>query len=513
MHKDAFLKKILITRSPWQSKAAVLLDNKLQDIYFDSDTRVDLERCFFKGKVAKVLPGLQTAFVDIGQPKAGFLHISEIDRELAAERFTAAQQDEEATSSSYTARSVKKVMNIETVFREGDDTLVQVIKEPLYEKGAKLTTCFTLPGKFLVLMPNIPHVWVSKKIERREERNRLREIVREVLPKGMGAIIRTTSEHRLARDIQRDVNLLVSIWNEIEAKFKTAESGACLFYDLPLCLRTVREHLNEEIDAVLIDNKEDFDMVYKFVANVTPEFTNKIVFYNQSEPLFERYAINAQIEDALNRKVHLKSGGSLIIETTEAMTVIDVNTGRFTGGKDGSLSETILKTNLEAAEEIVRQLRLRNIGGLIVIDFIDMLSAAHRQRLSSVLEKTLKERDRFQSVALKVSEFGLVQMTRKRSGRTLAQQLLRDCPSCKTIGFIPSLPTLSYQLLEECRLTILRDGLKPPYLLSFSPAVFEYLVKNEYRAILAFEKQVGGRIILESRDGFSDTETLVEHAD
>lgn len=506
------MKKILITRSPWQGKAAVLHENKLEDIYFDSDTRIDLERCYFKGTVAKILPGLQTAFVDIGQPKAGFLHISEIDRELAAERVTQAQQLDGESSVPHSARSVKRIMNIETVFREGEAVLVQVIKEPLYEKGAKLTTCFTLPGKFIVLMPNISHVWVSKKIERREERARLREIVREALPEGMGAIIRTTSENRMPRDITRDIAMLVSIWDKINAKFRTAEPGECLFIDLDLSLRTIREHLNEEVEYVLIDNKEDYDLVYKFVSDIIPEFSKKIIYYQHKEPLFDRYGVNAQIEDALNRKVQLKSGGSLIIETTEAMSVVDVNTGRYTGGKDGSLAETILKTNLEAAEEVVRQLRLRNIGGLIVIDFIDMAQPSHRQRLSTFLEKTLRERDRFQSVALKVSEFGLVQMTRKRSGRTLAQQLLRDCPSCKTIGFVPSLPTLSYGLLEKCHQLIKRDALQGPYLFVFSPAVFNYLVQKEYRALLSFEKQLGSRIILESNTALCDTDFRVERA-
>lgn len=505
------MKKILISRTPWQVRAAIIDDGKLQDVYFDSHTTAELERCFFKGKISKLLPGLQTAFVDIGQPKAGFLHISEVDRVLAAEKIADSLQAEGIEHKEYTARTVKKVMDIGKVFHEEEDVLVQVIKEPHYEKGAKLTTCFTLPGKFIVLMPNISQIGVSKKIEQREERARLREIVTSNLPKGMGAIVRTTSENRPAGDIKRDISVLVSSWHAIQKKFAKAKAGECLFTDLPLSLRVVREHLNEEVEAVVVDDPQDRKTVYKFIRNLTPEFAHKVMLYNDDIPLFERYDIDKQLHNALQRKVFLKSGGSLIIETTEAMTVIDVNTGRYTGGND-SLEETILKTNLEAAEEIVRQLRLRNIGGLIVIDFIDMAPSSHRQRLSHTLEKTLKQKDKFQSVTLKVSEFGLVQMTRKRSGKTLVQQLMRTCQQCGSLGYVKSTPTLTYELFDECVKEVKQDGIKPPYLLIFSPHIFHYIVHHEYQSIVSLEKLLNGRIVLECDDSLEDDEYRIETA-
>lgn len=227
--------------------------------------------------------------------------------------------------------------------------------------------------------------------------------------------------------------------------------------------------------------------------------------------MFEKYRVESQLHDALQRKVQLKSGGTLIIETTEAMTVIDVNTGRFTGGS-GRMEETILKTNLEAAEEVVRQLRLRNIGGLIVIDFIDMNSQAHRQKLSTVLERTLKKKDRFQSVTLKVSEFGLVQMTRKRSGKTLVQQLTQDCPTCHSLGYVPSLVTVTHDLFKQCRDRVLKEKMQGPFLFVFSTDVFHHLVRSEYQAILALEKELGGRIVLELDGKLKDTEFRIEKA-
>lgn len=416
------MKKILINNDSWQTRVAVLREDKLQDIYFDSHAKLELERSFFKGRIAKILPGIQTAFVDIGQEKAGFLHITEVDRALAAERaadqlgINRVEYDHEDID-----RRIKKEMDISKIFTESEDVLVQVSKEPVYGKGAKLTTCFTLPGRLIVLMPNVPQIGISKKIDDRNERMRLKEVLVKNLPRGMGAVIRTTAEDREEWEIKKDLAFLVSIWKSILKKFKKAKVGEKVHEDLPLTLRTVRDHLDKDVEVVLVDKEEDQKNIYRFIKNTTPEHANKVRLYQGPPSLFDKFDIDRQIEDGLQKKVPLRSGGSLIIETTEAMTVIDVNTGKYTGKTN--LEETILKTNLEAAEEIVTQLRLRNIGGLIVIDFIDMTNPSNRQKLSRFLEKTLRERDKFQTVALKVSEFGLVQMTRKRSGKTLMQQL------------------------------------------------------------------------------------------
>ncbi len=500
------MKKILINRNPWQTRVAVLREDKLQDIYFDSKSKIDLERCYFKGKIAKVLPGIQTAFVDIGQEKAGFLHITEVDRALAAEKTPGYGTGATPEETAQIDRRIKRDMDISKIFIEGEDVLVQVSKEPVYGKGAKLTTCFTLPGRLIVLMPNVPQIGISKKIDDRAERTRLKEILHDNLPSGMGAVIRTTAEDKDVREIRKDIAVQMMIWRSILKKFKTAAPGEKVHEDIPLPLRVVRDHLDKDVDLVLTDNAEDQKNIYSFVKNTTPEQNNKVRLYHGPPSLFQRFDIDRQIEEALQKKVSLRSGGSLIIESTEAMTVVDVNTGRYTGKTN--LEETILKTNLEAAEEIVTQLRLRNIGGLIVIDFIDMANPANRQKLSRFLEKTLRERDKFQTVALKVSEFGLVQMTRKRSGKTLVQQLTKPCDACESYGFVKSPSTLSYQLLQNFTERVREDHISGPITVGIPSDVFDHLVNREYTSLLALEKDIKGKLILEK-----DEELINAHFD
>ena len=485
------MKKILINDNPWQTRIAITRDGELQSIYFSSHAIQTLERTFFKGIVTKVLPGIQTAFVDIGQEKAGFLHISEIDREMAIQKISKQTQIDDDKAP---APRQRQQADISKILKEGDPILVQVSKEPVYEKGPKLSTCFTLPGRFIVLMPNIPRIGVSKKIEDRDERNRLKDIVRQQLPEGMGAIIRTTSENRDAREISKDIAFLVNTWNKIEQGFNTARAKAKLHEDIDLSLQIVRDHLDNDVEAIIIDDKQLQKTVYKFVKETAPEYGHLVKLYKGIAGIFDHYGIDKQIELALDKKVHLKSGGSLIIEAAEAMTVIDVNTGKFTG--KSNLEETILKTNLEAAEEVARQLRLRNIGGLIVIDFIDMAFHTNRQKLFRSFEKFLKERDKFQSVVLKISEFGLVQMTRKRSGKTLVQQLTENCPTCKGLGFVKSMQTESYTILQKIKKELKTKTSDKEIVIHLNPAIFDYITHTEYNAILCLEKEFNCKITL-----------------
>lgn len=494
------MKKILISANPWQTKIAVTRDDELQNVYFSSHTIQTLERSFFKGTIIKVLPGIQTAFVDIGQEKAGFLHISEIDREMAIDKMTSSVEleDEDAAQESRPPRIQRTAIDIGKILKEGESILVQVSKEPVYEKGAKLTTCFTLPGRFIVLMPNIPRIAISKKIEEREERQRLKEILANNLPEGMGAIIRTTSESRQEKEIVQDLHYLVSTWRFIEKKYNEAVPQEKIYEDLPLTLQIVRDHLDEDVEEVISDNKENQQEIYKFVKKMAPEFSYKIHFFANNQDIFEKYGINEQLHQALSEKVHLRSGGSIIVETTQAMTVIDVNTGRYIGKSD--LEETILKTNLEAAEEVARQLRLRNIGGLIVIDFIDMSSPANRQRVFKTFEKMLKERDKFQSVVLKISEFGLVQMTRKRSGKTLIQELTESCPTCQGLGYIKTIQTICFTILPHIKQALYSNKGQAMLTIALHPRVFDYITNQEYNSIFYFEKNFGCKLMLESDD-------------
>lgn len=501
------MKKILINENPWQTRIAITEGTTLQNIYFSAHAQESLERSFFKGIVTKVLPGMQTAFIDIGQARSGFLHISEIDRELAIEKISkhsALLEDE----SPKQKRPSRQRLEISKILKEGDPILVQVSKEPIYEKGAKLTTCFTLPGRFIVLMPNIPRTGISKKIESAEERLRLRNLVKEHLPEGMGAIIRTTSDGRNETEIIKDIHFLVAIWNDIQKKLAVAKPKEKLHEDLPLSLQVVRDHLNDDVESVITDSKENLDSLVRFIKNIAPEHSHKIKFYQEHANIFEVFNIDKQIEQALDKKVELKSGGSLIIEAAEAMTVVDVNTGRFIGKTN--LEETILKTNLEAAYEVARQLRLRNIGGLIVIDFIDMATAANKQKLFNYFEKTLRELDKFQSVVLKISEFGLVQMTRKRSGKTLQQQLTETCTTCKGAGFVRSLQTQCYSILRILRQRLASHLANNKIVVNLNPAIFNFVTSTQYNTIFELEKLYKCKITLLSNNDLRLSEYKIE---
>jgi len=499
------MKRILITEMPWQTRIAITRDHLLHNIYFDHHGQEQLERTFFKGVVTKVLPGIQTAFVNIGRDRAGFLHISEIDRELAIERMTGGDEIEEDERPS--RQEIKQEADINKILREGEEILVQVSKEPIQDKGAKLTTCFTLPGRFVVLMPNIPRIGVSKKIEDRDERQRLRDIVKQHIPEGMGAIVRTPSEGHKEDEIARDLQYLVSMWSTIQSRYTKAEAPAKIHEDIDLSLQAVRDYLDEEIQSVICDTPEMQARIHRFVKQITPEHAHKVYQYTDQTPLFHKHNIEKQIEQALQPTVQLKSGGTIVIENVEAMTVIDVNTGSYTGSK--RLEETILHTNLEAAEEIVRQLRLRNIGGLIVIDFIDMQSSDNKQKLYKTFEKLLRERDKFQSVVLKVSEFGLVQMTRKRSGKSLIRQLMTGCTTCTGRGFIKATHTIAHSILRKVYAE-LEQASNKTFTLRVAQEIFDYIIHHEYTALLELERYFGSDITLAVHDQDRETYTLTE---
>lgn len=495
------MKKILINFNPWETRVAIVRDGSLENLFLGQTTDTELERSFFKGKIIKVLPGIQTAFVDIGQERAGFLHISEIDHDLALTRIMGSDyvEDTKEGSEEFKPKVSAEKLNIAKILKEGEDLLVQVSKEPVDEKGAKLKTCFTLPGRFVVLTPNIPRIGVSKKIEDRNERVRLKEFITQHLPQGMGAVIRTNAQSKSETEIQKDLNVLVADWNNILNAYNKATPKTKIYEDVNLSLQVIRDHLDEEVDEIVTDNKQNFDEIYKYLAKVAPDFKNKITLNSDTADLFEKYNIDRQTKEALEKKVLLKSGGSIIIETTEALTVIDVNTGKFIG--KGNLEETILKTNLEAAKEIVLQLKLRNIGGLIVIDFIDMSNQKNRSKLVTFFEQTLKELDKFQSVVLQVSEFGIVQMTRKRSGKTLMRQLTDVCYCCHGLGRLPSVRAESYKILRTLRLQLQQKMFQNPKLMiEINQAVFDFISSIEFNSILELEREFDCSITLISNN-------------
>lgn len=502
------MKKIIINHAPWQTRVAILTDSKLENIYFASHTKRILERAFFRGVITKVLPGIQTAFVDIGQDRAGFLHISEIDHDLTIKKFSETLQLDDDQQPKKAPRSPKK-LDIQEIFKEGDTVLVQVSKEPMGQKGAKLKTCFTLPGRFIVLMPNIPRIGISKKIEDLQERKRLRDIVKEHLPEGMGAIIRTPSQEQGEKKLKQDINFLVNTWNNIQKGFKAGTTVEKLHEDFELSFQVVRDHLDDDVEGIVTDDKQNQKELYRFIKTFAPEYSHCVALYEGQSNIFEHYNVQKQIDHALEKKVHLKSGGSLVIESTEAMTVIDVNTGKFTGS--GDLEETIFTTNTEAALEIVRQLKVRNIGGLIVIDFIDMRKDTNRQKLFRLFEKTLKEQDKFQSVVLKVSEFGLVQMTRKRSGKTLQQELTHDCSTCHGLGYVKSIETDAHAILRKLQDHIRQNPKGISVTVYVNTKMFEHISNKEFDGLLSLEKSCNANITLATDDSLTKDKYKIEN--
>jgi len=474
----------------------------LYNIYYDSPGSGQLERSFFKGKIAKILPGIQTAFVEIGQERAGFLHISEIDRDLAFHKIQDANEVYERYEGKEQERSRFSKISIESIFKEQEEILVQVSKEPINKKGAKLTTNFMFPGRLLVFMPTVPKIGISKKIGDSKERVRLRNILMEVLPENSGCIVRTICEGKSEEEIVQDIHYLLQLWQSIQKKYNESSIGECVHRDISLVLQVIRDHCDENVDQIICDDVGIYQEIFNFAKNVLQDSLDKLILYTEKKPLFESYKVEKQIEEGLQKKINLPSGGSIIIDITEAMTVIDVNTARFVG--KGNAEETILKTNMEAAKEIVRQLILRNVGGIIVVDFIDMKSSTHNNKLCSAFEEMLKINDKSKPTILKISEFGLVQMTRKRTGKPLWQECLKSCNICNGTGRVKSTKTMIYELFRDLDDTLLAKNNEQAngcYIITGSE-IGDQIINDEFNSLITIEKKYKKQIVVKIDESF-----------
>jgi ribonuclease G len=428
-----------------ETRVALVEDGIISELHIERNRDRGVVGNIYKGKVVRVLPGMQAAFVDIAQEKAGFLHISDYhDFEEEVEALT--EGDGDVWPPPRNPR--RKPKTIEEVLQEGQEIIVQVAKEPMGTKGARLTGQISLPGRYAVFMPTVSHIGISKRIEGDRERKRLRRVVEEARPPGAGFIVRTVSEGVSDDKLLRDMQLLVRLWQDILEKVNRVKAPYLLYEEPDLMLRATRDLFTTDLEKLVIDDKAAFDRVVGFVSHYMPSFTNSVEMYRSEEPIFDAYGIEIEINRALQRKVELPSGGYLIIDKTEALTTVDVNTGRFVGST--TQEETILQTNIEAAEELVYQLRLRNIGGIIIIDFIDMDNPKHRERVHRALAEALKK-DKVTSNALAISELGLVEMTRKRVRESLVQYLCEPCSYCEGKGFVKSKETVAYEILREIK--------------------------------------------------------------
>ena len=387
---------------------------------------------------------------------------------------------------------------IEQQLRRGQEIIVQIAKEPMGTKGARLTSSISLPGRHLVYMPTSGHVGVSRRIGSAEERARLRAAVKELGRVQGGFIVRTACEGVSKREIQRDANFLTRLWGSILAKSESSPPASILYSDLDVALRTVRDLFSSEIDKLWCDDPETFERIGQFVQHYMPRLRARLTMYQGAEPIFDHFKIEPQIERALDRKVWLKSGGYLVFDQAEALTAIDVNTGRFVGKTNQD--ETVLRTNLEAAEEVVKQLRLRNIGGIIIVDFIDMSREADRKKVSDVLREALR-RDKARTSALKISELGLVQMTRKRTRESLEELLTDTCPRCEGRRVVKSVPTLAAEVLRGIHREARRRSGDDMLLVKVHPAVARYLYDHGARDLEALERRVGIKIVLRAMQG------------
>lgn len=482
------LKEILINATPQETRIAVLEDKRIAELFFERNSDKGIVGNVYKGKVVRVLPGMQAAFVDIGHERAAFLYAGDFykSKHNADDLDMDDGENFDRAEHKRRKRGWEEVPPIAQLVREGQEILVQVAKGPIGTKGARLTCHVSLPGRTVVFMPTLKHNGVSRKIESYDLRRKLKKIIDQHRSKEGGFIVRTAaSSGNTERQIKSDVDYLLNLWKKIERNFQTNSAPKLLHYDLDLTTRVIRDFLDDDVERVIIDSGYEHRRVLRFVRNFNPELREKIDLHEDPVPLFDRYHVEQEIHKALSKRVWLKSGGYLIIETTEALTSIDVNTGRFVGKK--TLEETILKTNMEAAEEIVKQLRLRNIGGIIIIDFIDMERDSSKEQVYRFLEELLKD-DKSRTTILKISSLGLVEMTRKRSRESVHRYLTDSCPTCEGKGFVKNRVSLAHQVLRDIRRE-LPNAESDHLFVTTHPEVFAVLKELEFSSIVALEKQ------------------------
>jgi ribonuclease G len=446
-------KEMIISTNGHETQVAILEDDLVAEVFVERERQRGVVGNVYKGRVSKVLPGMQSSFIDLGLERDGFLYVADvIDTLEEFEKLESA--DEEAGGPQKAKDEPRPEQRIEDLLKEGQEILVQVVKEPLGTKGARLTSHVTMAGRFLVFMPTVDHVGVSRKIESRDERSRLRGIVREFREThGFtgGVIIRTAAASRSKEDIVADLEAFHKIWTEIRQKTESQRAPAVVYREQSLVSKLLRDLLTEEFRAIRIDSSLEYQRVIELIERIMPALAPKVKLYTKPYPIFEEYGVQAEIDKALKSKVWLRSGGSIVINQTEALVAIDVNTGRYVGKKSsGRLEDTIVKTNLEAVKEIVRQLRLRDLGGIIVLDFIDMEEKKNRQKVFQAIEQELRK-DRSPSKALQVSDFGLIIITRKRVKQSLERVMTEPCPYCSGTGVIKSSSTICYEILSEVK--------------------------------------------------------------
>ena len=492
-------KKIIINVADHETRVALVEDGTIAELFLERKGSRDNTGNIYKGRVQRVLPGMQAAFVDIGLNQAAFIYVDDVVRD----NFTEIEDslscedvvDETVPEQNYQTDYPSKIENdnIEDLITEGQEVLVQVSKSPIGTKGARITSNISLPGRFLVLMPTSSHIGISRRIEDEPERQRLKDIVASLSSNSaMGYIVRTAAEGVKSEKIAYEMGFLKNLWCNIQKKYRTSATPSLLHQELNLSLRAVRDLLLQEAEKLVIDSSKDYESVLAFLDTFNPSLKDSVELFEGNEPIFDAYNLEGDITRALKRKVWLKSGGYIVIEHTEALVAIDVNTGRYVGKYN--LEETILKTNLEAVKEIAYQIRLRDIGGIIIIDFIDMEKKSNQEKVFSALNEAFTK-DRSKTHILPISDMGLIQMTRKRTRKPLTRLLCDPCPYCDGEGYIISIRTVCYSIYREI-LRYATDISGFRLTLRVNPDVADFLHGEENRLISGLEKTIGKQIVI-----------------
>lgn len=473
-------KDIIANVEPYETRVAVLDSGTLVNIFIEREE--PLAGNIYKGRVANVLPGMEAAFVDIGLQRNAFLHVADIRSERLA-----GEEVEESFGRGAIAQRL----------RVGQEIIVQVTKEPMGTKGARVTTYVALPARYLVLMPTVNYVGVSRRIGDDRERKRLRELADRLRPDRMGLIVRTAAEGASEKELADDLRFLTSLWNRVEERSRASKAPALVYQDLGLIRRVVRDLFTDEVDRFVIDSPDEFARIQDLLSSFAPKLKNRLQLYRDGEPILDHFGVERELERALHRKVWLKSGGYIVIDRTEALTVIDVNTGKYVGKTD--LASTIFRTNMEALGEIVRQITLRDIGGIILVDFIDMENESHRKRILQALNDAVRS-DRAKIHVIDLTGLGLVEITRKRVHQDLEEVMRTSCPYCEGRGRVLSAETMSRRVRREVR-KVLRSTRARAILIEVHPDVYQDLFHEGSAWLRAMEEGTGKRVRIRAREG------------
>ena len=490
--------ELIINVRHYETRVALIENGTVSELYIERSGERSIAGNIYKGRVVRVLPGMQAAFVDIDLDKAAFLYVSDVYENLEEIERMMAKNEEvnegEELHPAQTQGTWSVESHIEDRLQEGQEVLVQVAKEPLGSKGARITSHISIPGRHLVLMPTMDHVGISRRIEDESERLRLRELLLQIKPANYGFIARTAAEGVGSDKIKAEMDFMLRLWENIQKNSENCHVPGLLYQELDIILRAVRDLFTQEVDKLIVDSQEEHEKILKFVETFMPSLKADVKLYEGQEPICDAYGIEMELQRSLGKKVWLKSGGYIVIEMTEALTAIDVNTGRYVGKRN--LEETILKTNLEAVKEIAYQLRLRNIGGIIIIDFIDMEKEANREKVSDRLREALRK-DKSKTNILRMSELGLVEMTRKRTKESINRVLREPCFYCEGEGYLKSTVTMCYEIFRE----IERDHealFGGSIMVTAHPEVVHLLYDEERHRLEELEKNLQARITVKA---------------